>query len=92
MSSNIKTGMVTSVSGAKTVAVTVSTKKTHPVYKKRYPVSVKFLVHDEKSEAAVGDTVTFKPGRKASKRKSHELVEVVARAPKAAKPAAEEKA
>lgn len=81
MSSDIKTGMVTAVSGSKTVTVTVSLKKTHPVYNKRYSVSKKFMVHDEKSEAKLGDKVSFKSVQKMSKKKSHALVEIVEKAP-----------
>lgn len=71
-------GEVVKLSGEKTINVLVKTTKTHPKYKKQYVVSKKYLVHDEKSAAKVGDTVIFQECRPLSKQKRWRLVSVVA--------------
>jgi small subunit ribosomal protein S17 len=59
----------------KTIVVSVETYKTHPKYKKRYKSTAKFYAHDEKSLAALGDTVTVSETRPLSRLKRWELVE-----------------
>src|SRR5882762_8008092 len=71
------TGVVTSDVQDKTITVTVSRSVTHPIYGKRYTVSKKFAVHDEKNEAHVGDKVEITETRPISKRKSFTLSRVV---------------
>src|SRR5882724_8581896 len=71
------TGVVTSDVQDKTITVTVSRSVTHPIYGKRYTVSKKFAVHDEKHEAHVGDKVDITETRPISKRKSFTLARVV---------------
>ena len=44
-------GVVTSNKTDKTIVVTVHTRKTHPLYRKQYTVTSKFMAHDEKNEA-----------------------------------------
>ena len=44
-------GTVSSNKADKTIVVTVQTRKTHPLYRKQYTVSKKFMAHDEKNEA-----------------------------------------
>jgi len=53
-------GKVTSDKPDKSIVVTVVTHKTHPVYKKRYISSKKFMAHDEQNKARVGDKVSIK--------------------------------
>lgn len=65
-----KKGTVVKKSGEKTVKVEVHTYKPHPIYKKRFRVTKKFLVHDEKNEYNVGDNVIIKQFKPVSKRKS----------------------
>lgn len=43
----------------KTVVVNVSRQKAHPKYKKRFIVSKRYLVHDEKNQCMLGDMVYF---------------------------------
>ena len=74
------TGVVSSDKADKTIVVTVRERKTHPLYRKQYTVSKKFIAHDEKNEAHVGDRVTIVETRPLSKRKSHKLAQVVERA------------
>ena len=69
-------GVVTSVKMAKTIVVTVSTKQNDPLYAKRVGYSKKYYVHDEKCEAALGDTVTIMACRPMSKLKRFRLVSV----------------
>lgn len=74
------TGVVTSDKADKTIVVTVRERKTHPLYRKQYTVSKKFIAHDENNEANTGDTVVIVETRPISKRKSHKLSQVVERA------------
>lgn len=69
-------GHVSSDKGDKTIVVTVQTRKTHPIYKKQYTVSKKFMAHDEANEAKIGDKVTIVETRPISKLKSFKLVKV----------------
>lgn len=73
-------GVVSSDKGDKTIVVTVATPKTHPIYKKKYTSSKKFMAHDEKNEAKAGDTVVIAETRPLSARKHHTLVNIVGRA------------
>lgn len=70
-------GIVSSDKADKTITVTVSTRKTHPIYKKQYSVSTKFLAHDEKNEATTGDKVSIVETRPRSARKRFELLKVI---------------
>lgn len=74
------TGVVSSDKADKTIVVTVATRKTHPIYKKQYTSSKKFIAHDEKNEAHSGDTVVIAETRPLSARKRHALVKIVERA------------
>ncbi len=75
-----RVGMVVSDVADKTVTVSVETLVQHPLYKKRLRRSKKFLVHDERNEAHVGDTVRIIETRPLSKRKRWRLARVVSRA------------
>lgn len=75
------TGVVASSKGDKTIVVTVTTRKTHPIYKKQYTFSKKFMAHDEANDAAEGDKVTIAETRPISARKRFILVKVLERAP-----------
>ena len=74
------TGVVSSDKADKTIVVTVRERKTHPLYRKQYTVSKKFIAHDEANEAKVGDKVVIVETRPISKRKSHKLAQVVEKA------------
>lgn len=71
------TGVVTSDVQDKTITVAVSRSVTHPKYDKRYTVTKKFAVHDEKNEAHVGDRVEISEVRPISKRKTFTLTKIV---------------
>lgn len=76
----VLTGIVSSDKADKTITVTVTSRQTHPLYKKQYSVSRKYMAHDPKNEAHLGDKVTIKEVRPISKNKSWTLVEIVERA------------
>lgn len=71
------TGVVTSSVQDKTIVVTVTSRKTHPVYGKQYTVSRKYTAHDETNEAVNGNIVELVECRPISKRKSWKLDHVV---------------
>lgn len=74
-------GTVSSDKSDKTIAVKVVTDKIHPIYKKRYSSSKRYLAHDAKNEAKVGDKVAIVETRPMSARKHFELKEIVEKAP-----------
>lgn len=71
------TGTVSSDKGDKTIVISVTTRKTHPIYKKQYSVTTKFMAHDEKNEAREGDKVVIIETRPISRRKRFTLKKVV---------------
>ena len=74
------TGTVVSDKMDKTVVVTVERQTRHEVYGKSQRRTSKFVAHDEKNEAKVGDTVAIAESRPLSRRKRWVLVRVVAKA------------
>lgn len=70
-------GTVSSDKTDKTIVVTVQERKTHPLYRKQYTVSRKFMAHDEKNEAQVGDRVAIVETRPLSKRKRYTLDRII---------------
>ena len=62
------TGVVSSDKVDKTIVVTVRERKTHPLYRKQYTTTKKFMAHDEKNEAQVGDRVVIIVTRPISRR------------------------
>ena len=70
-------GTVSSDKSDKTIVVTVQTRKTHPLYRKQYTVSRKFMAHDENNEAQVGDTVSIVETKPLSARKHHRLQTII---------------
>lgn len=70
-------GIVTSDKNDKTITVTISTYRKHPLYNKRVKYSKKYTAHDELNKAKVGDKVRIVETRPLSKSKRYELVEIV---------------
>jgi small subunit ribosomal protein S17 len=64
----------------KSIVVTITTKKMDRLYKKYVTRSKKYMAHDEKNDAHVGDTVRIVECRPLSKNKSWCLAEVIERA------------
>jgi small subunit ribosomal protein S17 len=74
------TGKVVSNKMDNTIAVSVERLVKHPTYGKYIRRTTKLLAHDESNECKEGDTVSIKPCRPMSRRKSWVLVRVVDRA------------
>ncbi len=74
------TGTVVSDKTDKTIVVAVHAHKTHPIYRKAYSVTKRFMAHDEKNEAKQGDTVVIAECRPISARKRYTLQSVIGRA------------
>ncbi len=70
-------GKVASNKMAKTIAVVVERRYKHPLYGKYIKRSSKFLVHDEKNECTIGDTVRIVETRPLSRKKCWRLVEII---------------
>lgn len=70
-------GTVSSNKPDKTIVVTVQTAKTHAMYKKQYTVSTKFMAHDERNEAEVGDVVAIVESKPLSARKRFVLDRII---------------
>lgn len=75
-----RVGLVVSNKMNKTITVSVERQVPHPLYRKYFKTSKKYLVHDENSTAAPGDKVLIMETRPLSKRKRWRLVEIVERA------------
>lgn len=70
-------GTVVKKSGEKSLMVAVSASVMHPKYRKHYKQTRKYMVHDEKGRAALGNTVEFEECRPLSKMKRWTLVRVI---------------
>ncbi|MBI2443743.1 MAG: 30S ribosomal protein S17 [Candidatus Magasanikbacteria bacterium] len=70
-------GAVISAKAPKTITVRVDRFRLHPKYHKKYRVSRKYQVHDERGEAKAGQLVTFAECRPLSKTKRWRLVKVL---------------
>ena len=75
-----KVGLVTSNKMTKTIVVSVQRQIKHPKYGKFIKRTSKFMAHDEKNEANIGDSVRIVETRPLSKNKCWRLVEVVEKA------------
>ncbi|HSX32879.1 MAG TPA: 30S ribosomal protein S17 [Candidatus Saccharimonadales bacterium] len=74
------TGVVASKKTDKTIVVAEHVRLTHPLYRKQYTVTKRFMAHDEKNEAAEGDRVIIEECRPLSARKHFMLKKVVEKA------------
>jgi small subunit ribosomal protein S17 len=73
-------GTVVSDKADKTIVLAVATRKTHPIYKKQYTRTTKYIAHDEKNEAKIGDKVEVVEVRPISARKRLSLTKVIEKA------------
>jgi small subunit ribosomal protein S17 len=73
-------GVVTSNKMDKTIVITLTTLKPHPLYGRTVKFSTKFKAHDENNECGVGDTVEIMECRPLSKEKNWRLVRIIERA------------
>ncbi|TQR31364.1 30S ribosomal protein S17 [Campylobacter sp. MIT 99-7217] len=72
-------GIVVQKSGDKTISILVERKVVHPRYRKIVKRFKKYLVHDEKNEVKIGDTIVALECRPLSKRKAFRLKSIVLR-------------
>ena len=73
----VRIGKVVSNNMQKSIVVAVERRVPHSVYKKYFTRTTKFMAHDEKSEAKIGDLVKIMETRPLSKQKRWRLVEVL---------------
>ena len=71
-------GVVVKKSGEKTVSVLVTRSVMHPKYHKTVKRFKKYLIHDERNELNVGDSVIAVECRPLSKTKSFRLKTILA--------------
>lgn len=76
----ILTGKVVSNKCDKTITVSVERQIAHPIYKKYYKRSKKFMAHDVDNSCNIGDTVRIRECRPLSAKKRWELVDILMRA------------
>ncbi len=70
-------GTVTSDQRDKTITVSITSRETHPLYRKQYTKTRKYTAHDEKNQAKLGDRVEITMCRPMSKTKAYKLVRVI---------------
>jgi small subunit ribosomal protein S17 len=75
-----KVGKVVSNKMQKSITIAVNRKVKHPIYGKFLNRTTKFMAHDEKNEAGIGDTVRIMETRPLSKSKRWRLVEILEKA------------
>ena len=73
---NTKTGRVVKNVSDKTITVLVVTYKNHPLYRKRFVYSKKYLVHDSENQAKTDDMVVIRQSRPISRQKRWVLEKV----------------
>ncbi len=73
-------GIVTSDKMDKSVVVTEVKRVKHPKYQKFVMRTKKYMAHDEKNDAHVGDKVRIMETRPLSKHKRWRIVEIIERA------------
>ena len=74
-------GVVTSLSGEKSIKVTYFYKVPHPLYGKEIRRKTVIHVHDENKECALGDKVEVMETRPISKLKRFRVIRIVEKAP-----------
>ena len=72
-------GIVSSDKRDKTITVSIENRETHPLYRKQYTKTRKYIAHDENNEAHLGDKVEIASCRPLSKTKTYKLVKVLER-------------
>jgi small subunit ribosomal protein S17 len=76
----VRIGKVISNKMTKSITVAVERQVAHALYKKIFRLTTKFMAHDEKQEAGIGDIVKIMETRPMSARKRWRLVEIVQKA------------
>lgn len=68
-------GTVIRKSGAQTISVLVKRSVMHPMYGKKMTKTTKFLAHDPKDQAILGEKITITATKPISKSKHHIVVD-----------------
>jgi small subunit ribosomal protein S17 len=76
----VRIGKVVSAKMQKSILVAIERRVQHTKYKKYFKQTSNLMAHDEKQEAAVGDTVKIMETRPMSAHKRWRLVEIVEKA------------
>lgn len=76
----ILVGKVASAKPNKTIIVSIERHISHPIYKKYFKSTKRFMAHDEQNICKLGDTVKIRESRPLSARKRWVLVEILERA------------
>ncbi len=76
----VKIGKVVSNKADKTIVVAVERQVAHPLYKKYFKKTNKFMAHDEQNSCGEGDIVRIMETRPLSARKRWRLVEIIEKA------------
>ncbi len=66
--------------GTRASSVTIERQVRHGMYGKQQRLTSKFMAHDEKNEAKVGDRVALVPSRPLSRRKRWVVTRIVEKA------------
>lgn len=72
-----RVGLVVSNKMDKSIIVAIERKMMHPIYKKYFKKTTKFMAHDQNNVANIGDKVKIMETRPLSARKRWRLVEVI---------------
>jgi small subunit ribosomal protein S17 len=72
-------GIVVSNKMAKSIVVAVERQVRHGMYGKQQRLTSKFMAHDEKNEAKIGDRVALVAARPLSRRKRWVMTRIVER-------------
>ena len=78
--SKVRQGIVVSDKMDKTITVAISRQVKHGMYGKYIRKTVKYLVHDEKEQGSMGDTVEIVETRPLSRHKRWRLYRIVTKA------------
>lgn len=70
-------GLVVSNKMNKSIIVAIERRLKHPLYKKYFKKTKKFMAHDENNIANIGDKVKIMETRPLSSRKNWRLVEII---------------
>ena len=77
MATKEKIGTVVSTKMEKTIVIAVEDKYPHPLYGKTLKKTKRFMVHDEKNECALGDTVLVEETRPLSRNKRWKVSKIL---------------
>ncbi len=72
-----KIGKVVSNNMNKSIVVSVERRVKHPLYRKYFRKTSKFMAHDDQNQCEVGDLVRIMETRPLSKTKRWRLIEIV---------------